>query len=73
MITGYDLKKNTSSDQKFAKDAIKRLDKETTLLVDGTYYSEDIAKKAEAKGIKMFPTNLVGGGKNSNGAKTVRD
>jgi len=69
MITGYDLQKNTYSDQKFAKDAIKRLDKETTLLVDGTYYSEDIAKKAEAKGIKMVPTNLVGGGKNSNGAK----
>ena len=69
MITGYDLQKNTYSDQKFAKDAIKRLDKETTLLVDGTYYSEDIAKKAEAKGIKMVPANLVGGGKNSNGDK----
>ena len=69
MITGYDLQKNTYSDQKFAKDAIKRLDKETTLLVDGTYFSEDINKKAEAKGIKMVPTNLVGGGKNSNSAK----
>jgi hypothetical protein len=69
MITGYDLQKNTYSDQKFAKDAIKILDKETTLLVDGTYYSEDIAKKAEVKGIKMVPTNLVGGGKNSNSAK----
>jgi hypothetical protein len=30
---------------------------------------EDIAKKAEAKGIKMVPTNLTGGGKNSNSAK----
>ena len=30
---------------------------------------EEIAKKAEAKGIKMVPTNLIGGGKNSNGAK----
>ena len=30
---------------------------------------EDIAKKAEAKGIKMVPANLVGGGKNSNGDK----
>jgi len=69
MITGYDLQKNTYSDQKFAKDAIKRLDKETTLLVDGTYYSEDIDKKAKAKGIKMVPTNLVGGGKNSNSDK----
>ena len=69
MIEGYDLQKNTYSDQKFAKDAIKRLDKETTLLVDGTYYSEDIDKKAKAKGIKMVPANLVGGGKNSNGDK----
>jgi len=69
IITGYDLQKNTSSNQKFAKDAIKRLDKGTTALIDGAYYSEDIAKKAEAKGIKMVPTNLVGGGKNSNSAK----
>jgi hypothetical protein len=72
MITGYDLQKNTYSDQKFAQDTITKLTvekDETTLLVDGTYYSEDIAKKAEAKGIKMVPTNLVGGGKNSNSAK----
>jgi hypothetical protein len=72
MITGYDLKKNTYSDQKFAQDTIIKLTvekDETTLLVDGTYYSEDIAKKAEVKGIKMVPTNLVGGGKNSNSAK----
>jgi hypothetical protein len=33
---------------------------------------EDIAKKAEAKGIKMVPTNLVGGGKNNNGDKFER-
>jgi len=69
MITNYDLQKNTYSDQKFAKDTIKRLDKGTTALIDGAYYSEDIAKKAEAKGIKMVPTNLVGGGKNSNSDK----
>ena len=30
---------------------------------------EDIDKKAKAKGIKVVPTNLVGGGKNSNGDK----
>ena len=30
---------------------------------------EDIAKKAEVKGIKMVSTDLVGGGKNSNGDK----
>ena len=66
MITGYDLQKNTYSDQKFAKDTIKRLDKGTTALVDGAYFSEEINKKAKAKGIKMVPTNLVGGGKNNN-------
>lgn len=67
MIEGYDLQKNTYSDQKFAKDTIKRLGKGTTVLADGAYFSEDINKKA--KGIKMVPTNLVGGGKNSNGDK----
>jgi len=66
MIEGYDLQKNTYSDQKFAKDTISKLDKGTTALADGAYYSEDIDKKARAKGIKMVPTNLVGGGKNSN-------
>ena len=66
MIEGYDLQKNTYSDQKFAKDTIKKLDKGSTALVDGAYYSEDIDKKAKGKGIKMIPTNLVGGGKNNN-------
>jgi len=65
MIEGYDLQKNTYSDQKFAQDAIEKLE-DTTLLIDGAYHSEDIDKKAKAKGIKMVPTNLVGGGKNSN-------
>ena len=66
MITGYDLQKNTYSDQKFAKDTIKKLDKGTTALIDGAYFSEEINNKAKAKGIKMVPTNLVGGGKNNN-------
>jgi len=65
MIEGYDLQKNTYSDQKFAEDAIEKL-KDTTLLIDGAYFSEEINKKAKAKGIKMIPTNLVGGGKNNN-------
>jgi len=70
MIEGYDLQKNTYSDQKFAQDTITKLAVETdevTALIDGAYYSEEIDKKAKAKGIKMVPTNLVGGGKNSNG------
>jgi len=56
MITGYDLQKNTYSDQKFAQDTISKLPvekDEVTVLVDGAYYSEEIAKKAKAKGEKM--------------------
>jgi hypothetical protein len=68
MITGYDLQKNTYSDKKFAEDAIKKLE-DTTALVDGAYFSEEINNKAKAKGIKMVPTNLIGGTKNSNGNK----
>jgi len=69
MITGYDLQKNTYSDQKFAKDTISKLPVEkdgVTALVDGAYFSEDINNKAKARGIKMVPTNLTGGGKNNN-------
>jgi len=69
MIEGYDLQKNTYSDQKFAEDTISKLDKGTTALTDGAYFSEEINNKAKAEGIKMVPTNLVGGGKNSNGDK----
>lgn len=65
MIEGYDLQKNTYSDQKFAEDTIEKLE-DTTLLTDGAYFSEDINNKAKAKGIKMIPTNLTGGGKNNN-------
>lgn len=75
MITGYDLQKNTYSDQKFAKDTIKKLDKGTTALADGAYFSEEINKKAKAKGIKMIPINLVGDGnigKESKGQDIMR-
>jgi len=72
MITGYDLQKNTYSDQKFAQDIISKLPIEkdgVTALVDGAYFSEDINKKVKTKWIKMIPTNLIGGGKNNNGDK----
>jgi len=65
MIEGYDLQKNTYSDQKFAEDTIKKLE-DATLLTDGAYFSEDINNKARARGITMIPTNLIGGTKNSN-------
>jgi len=74
MIEGYDLQlqKNTYSDQKFAEDVIEKLE-DTTLLTDGAYFSEEINNKARAKGIKMVPTNLVGGGKNNNCNKFEMD
>jgi len=68
LIIHYDLKKNNYSDQRFAQDTIEKLTVEkdkTTLLVDGAYYSEDIAKCAESKNIKMVPTTLVGRSKNT--------
>jgi len=68
MIEGYDLQKNTYSDQKFAEDTIKKLE-DATLLTDGAYFSEDINNKALARGITMIPTNLIGGTKNNNGDK----
>lgn len=61
IITHYDLQKNTYNDQRFTRDTIERLEKdETTLLVDGAYYSENISKQTESKNIKMVPTSLVG-------------
>jgi hypothetical protein len=70
VLTGYNLQKNTYSDQKFAKDTLSKLPVEKdgiTALVDGSYFSEEKNKKA--KGIKMIPTNLTGGDKNNNGDK----
>jgi hypothetical protein len=51
------------------EDTIEKLTVEKdgiTALVDGAYYSLDIGNKTRAKGIKIVPNNLVGGGKNSN-------
>jgi len=68
MITGYDLQKNTYSDQKFAKDTISKLPVEkdgVTALVDGAYFSEEIAKKAKGRDTKIVPANLLGRSKAS--------
>jgi len=64
--------KKTYGDQKYSQDTIEKLTVEkdgVTALVDGSYFSEEINKKAKAKGIKMIPTNLTGGNKNNNGDK----
>lgn len=66
IIKHYDLKPNTYSDQKFSRDTIKTLAKKTDkkeplkMLIDGTYFSIELAKEAIAEGIKLIPGELTG-------------
>ena len=63
IITQYDLKQNTYSDQKFSKDIIDKLgkqDKEVNMLVDGAYYSHGLSNDAKENNINLIPTALVG-------------
>jgi hypothetical protein len=55
MITNYDLKKNNYSDQKFAKDTIKRLDKGNTALIAGAYYFRRYRQKSQGQRHKGGP------------------
>jgi len=66
VIKHYDLKPNTYSDQKFSSDTIEKLSNESdksnplTMLIDSTYFSLDLAKKAITKGIEFIPGELAG-------------
>lgn len=63
IITQYDLKQNTYSDQKFSKDTIDKLgkqDNEVNILIDGAYYSNDLSNDAKENNINLIPTGLVG-------------
>jgi hypothetical protein len=65
VIVQYDLKQNIYSDQQFARDTIERLPEgeagdKTKVIVDGTYYTEEIAKNALKKNIEIIPTELTG-------------
>lgn len=63
LITQYDLKQNTYSDQKFSKDVIDKFgkqDEERNIIVDGAYYSEELDNCANKNNINLIPTNLVG-------------
>lgn len=63
IITQYDLKQNTYSDQKFSKDTIDKLgnqDRKVDILVDGAYYSQDLSEDAKGNNINLIPTGLVG-------------
>ena len=49
MITQYDLRENTYSDQKFAEDTLKKLDKGTTALADGAYFFRRDKQKSQSQ------------------------
>jgi len=63
IITNYDLKQNIYSDVSFSQDIIDKLGKqkdETNMLIDGAYYSDNLAKSAADNNIKLIPTTMVG-------------
>lgn len=66
IIKTYDLKPNIYSDQQFSNDTIEKLGTEQNqneilkMLIDGTYFSIDLAKKALSKGIELIPGELTG-------------
>lgn len=71
IIKAYDFKPNIYSDQKFSADTIEKissprlLEKPIKMIVDGAYFTIDLAKKASKKGIEMIPGQLVGRKQNS--------
>lgn len=63
VITHYDLKRATYSDQSFAKDILSEMGKqeeEKHLLIDGAFYADALAIEALENNIKMVPTGIVG-------------
>lgn len=64
MITDWDVDCNTKSDTEFIKDYLADKDENNcpikTEIVDGAFYSEEIKKLGEEKGIEIHPTDMVG-------------
>jgi len=66
IVIDYDFKPNIYSDQKFSKDTIEKLDVDKKLknplkmLVDGAYFTVELAELAIQKGIELIPGELVG-------------
>ena len=63
IISSYALESNTYDDSEFSKDIIQKLpvqQDELSLLVDGGYYSYEIAQKAQEKNINLIPGDLKG-------------
>jgi hypothetical protein len=64
MVLNYDLQQNNYSDAQFAKDTLSALPEENgieTIITDGAYGSAETLEMAEAKGIKLAATTLIGG------------
>ena len=63
IIQTYDLQANTYDDSQFTEDIINKLPNQEnsfSLLLDGAYYSYDLAKKSAAKNIELIPGDLKG-------------
>jgi len=66
IIKTYSLKPNIYRDQQYSSDTIEKLGAEQTqnellpMLIDGTYSSIDLVKKAIAKGIELIPGEHTG-------------
>lgn len=69
MITDWDIDCNTKADTEFMKEYLDKQETNrsddyekniNTKVVDGAYYSEEIKKLGEEKGIDIHPTELVG-------------
>lgn len=72
VIEYYDYQKNVYSDISFSEDTVEKLHSDNldqseydkmnpiNLVVDAAYYGHDLAKETLNKGVKLYPTDLVG-------------
>lgn len=76
VVTDYEYETNTYSDSQFLKDRLEELpaqQENSCLIVDGAYYSDAMAAKAQEKNIELIPTALKARQGRSNKADYVLD
>ena len=62
VVTSYEYEPNIHSDSQFIKEHLEALPKQeanTSIIVDGAYYSEEAEKMATEKNIELLPTALT--------------
>ena len=62
VVTDYRYEENIHSDTQFLKDYIDEQEvqkADAVMIVDGAYYSDEVAQKAEQKNIEIIPTALA--------------